>query len=48
MDLVECRLPSNLSLLYTNLHLFLLLEQNPEYRDVGVYVLRYVLHFRIV
>lgn len=48
MDLVERRLPSNLSLLYTNLHLFLLLKQNPENSDIGVYVLRYVLHFRIV
>jgi hypothetical protein len=48
MDLVERRLPSDLSLLYTNLHLFLLLKQNPENSDVGVYIFRYILHFWII
>ena len=47
VDLVECRLKRNLSLLDANVQLPLLLQQNLENRDVRIHVVRHMVHLRI-
>jgi hypothetical protein len=47
VDLVECGLKSNLSLLDANIQLPLLLQQNLENCDVRIHVVRHMVHLRI-